>query len=58
MAFVAVNVSFHIDLMQVKQQIYQRLIPLKLGAASQQEEEDVTADHSTHEAHVRGRWRS
>src|SRR5277367_5863439 len=26
---------------------------VKLGAASQQEEEDVTADHAAHEAHVR-----
>src|SRR5258708_7607353 len=26
---------------------------MKLGAASQQEEEDVTADHAAHEAHVR-----
>ena len=26
---------------------------LKLGAASQQEEEDVTAEHATHQAHVR-----
>ncbi len=26
---------------------------LKLGAASQQEEEEVTADHATHQAHVR-----
>src|SRR5260370_5894787 len=26
---------------------------LKLGAASQQEEEEVTADHAAHEAHVR-----